>query len=854
MSEGESIPEAPLPPNLAASRNDRCGPGSRHAPIPQVPEHELIHPIGHGSYGEVWLARSVLGTLRAIKIVCQRDFPDPAPFAREFHGIHKFEPVSRAHPALVDVLQVGRNDAEGYYYYVMELADPAGDPKPELREPNEGRTPKSTPAAANLRGSACGVLSDFELRTPDFYQPRTLGHDLRTRGRLPFAECLDLGLALAGALEHLHQHGLIHRDVKPSNVIFVNGQPKLADIGLVAGIDEARSFVGTEGFVPPEGPGTPQADLYSAGKLLYEAAMGRSRLEFPALPADWDAMPPDEQARLLEFNEVLLKACESEPRRRYHDAGELRRDLERLARGGSVRRQHTRERLVRRAQQILAVGIVVLLAGWGAFSLVRDRATTGATTERASVFVLPFRSEGTNAVPGDLCDRITDAMIDALATIQGVRRSPRKSGWVYRDEVELREALVRTNDFRHVLCGRIAQAGEGLTLVWRLFERRRSVPLWEEVFRGTTNGVVDLERRALEKLADRLALTVTAREWAAIGGLFTNNLEALGWFRQATALYDAQGGTQPACNAAMQLCQKALELDRGYLAADYLHLYMWRSLTPERLMVEGWRNTETRVDTILSLDDTIAGAWDHKAGVALVTKTDWAGVDECYARLLEVVPPARRAFYRAWYLRICGRAEEAQREQEKFEATLPICSDEWLIMATSRWVRRQFRDGADVACRALQQYPQHHDLHWILARCLIADGDGTAAIEVIQRGLNLWRSQELLASRACAYAGLGDVAEARKHLGELLGLRGRVPYLQPYLVARVHAALGDKEAALMCLRQAAEDRSEYLFLPDLGGLRTDPAWDDLQKDARYWEICDRVGLGRADWPRQNVLP
>lgn len=388
----------------------------------------------------------------------------------------------------------------------------------------------------------------------------------------------------------------------------------------------------------------------------------------------------------------------------------------------------------------------------------------------------------------------------------------------------------------------------------RLFERRRSVPLWEEVFRGTTNGVVDLERLALQKLADRLALTVTAQEWAVIGGLLTTNLAALGPFRQATALYDAQGSTQPACNAAMQLCQQALKLDPGYLAADYLDLYMWRNLTPERLMVEGWRNTETRADTILSLDDTIAGAWDHKAGVALVTKTDWAGVDECYARLLEVVPPARRAFHRAWYLRIFGRDEEAQREQEKFEATPPVCSDEWWMMATSRWVRRQFRDGADVARRALDHYPQHYDLHWIRARCLIADGDCTTAIEVIQRGLNFWRSQELLASLACAYAGLGEAAEARKHLGELRGLRGRVPYLQPYLVARVYAALGEKEDVLTWLQQAAEDRSEYLFLPDLGGLRTDPAWDFLREEPRYWRICERVGLGRADWPRKNVPP
>src|SRR5206468_2532672 len=77
-------------------------------------------------------------------------------------------------------------------------------------------------------------------------------------------------LALTSALAFLHEQGLIHRDIKPSNIIFVQGQPKLADIGLVAGSDETCSFVGTEGFIPPEGPGTPAADVYSLGKVLME--------------------------------------------------------------------------------------------------------------------------------------------------------------------------------------------------------------------------------------------------------------------------------------------------------------------------------------------------------------------------------------------------------------------------------------------------------------------------------------------------------------------------------------------------------------------------------------------------------
>jgi serine/threonine protein kinase/tetratricopeptide (TPR) repeat protein len=333
-------PKTPSPPFGRGSGN-----GSMYRQPPLIPDYELISCIGVGSYGEVWLARSALGTFRAVKIVARGSFEHDQPFEREFKGIQRFEPISLTHESQVKILHVGRNEAAGYFYYVMELADDAGNKKEKSSAAEESK-----------------ILSvPFSARSSTAYVPRTLKHELQTRGRLPVEECVQIGLALTTALAHLHEHRLIHRDVKPSNIIFVNGVPKLADIGLVTDIEATRSFVGTEGFIPPEGPGTVSADLYSLGKVLYEISMGRSRLDFPALPANWDEIPQADQARLLEFNEVLVKACESAPKRRYASAPQMHDELQLLQRGKSVKDTRTRERHWAAAKKLGLTGAAAAL-------------------------------------------------------------------------------------------------------------------------------------------------------------------------------------------------------------------------------------------------------------------------------------------------------------------------------------------------------------------------------------------------------------------------------------------------------------------------------------------------------------
>ena len=268
---------------------------------PDIPNFKLLRCIGRGSYGDVWLAKSISGTWCAIKVIWRNNFANDENFEQEFSGILFYEPISRAHDSLMDILYVGRDNKKNFYYYVNELADDSYNYNEEI--------------------------------ITESYHPSTLTELIRRNPQgIKVSQLLEITEQLLSAINYLHSKNLIHRDIKPSNIIFINGKAKLADIGSVSLIGK-KSLVGTQGYMPPEGPITKQSDLYSIGKVIYEAFTGLDRLDFPKL---------NKQQQLTRgtrrLNKVVCKLANPQLKERYQTAQAAKKDINNIINGKNNRR------------------------------------------------------------------------------------------------------------------------------------------------------------------------------------------------------------------------------------------------------------------------------------------------------------------------------------------------------------------------------------------------------------------------------------------------------------------------------------------------------------------------------------
>ncbi len=249
----------------------------------------LLERCGGGAFGEVWRCQDITGAFLALKLVRK----EREHF--ELQGLAALRASARIdHANVVKIHHV--DEDEEFLWYTMDIADNLGN--------------------------------------DDHYLPDTLENRILRKRPV---DVVQLGLELLAGLEALHAAGVVHRDLKPGNILFIRDRAVLADVGMAASATLSLSLAGTLGFIPPEirsgtrSPGQigPEGDFYALGMVMYCTLTGNAPEQFPALPADLVGKPA-----VSRLNRLILRMCDRHLWRRLTEAARIAAELQSIATAG----------------------------------------------------------------------------------------------------------------------------------------------------------------------------------------------------------------------------------------------------------------------------------------------------------------------------------------------------------------------------------------------------------------------------------------------------------------------------------------------------------------------------------------
>ena len=418
---------------------------------------------------------------------------------------------------------------------------------------------------------------------------------------------------MARTVHYAHEHGILHRDIKPGNILLdQKGEPHLTDFGL-ARLVESESTVtrtlevlGTPSYMAPEQAVgnndvvSSVTDVYGLGAVLYQLLTGQppfaggTTYETIKLLLDTEPRPP----RLLnpkidrDLSTICLKCLEKDPKRRYSSALALAEDLERWLKHEPILARHTgiigrSRKWMRRnpSSALLAACLVALAAaaGWIVWKseFIRHPVTNG-------IAVLPFENLSEQKEDGAFVDGVQDDVLTKLAKIADLKVISRTSVMDYRGKRNLRQI---GNDLRvsHVLEGSVRRAGTHLRLNAQLIDTRSDTHVWAEQYDRDLDDLFSIQSEIAQKVAERLNAKVTSAERLAIEEKPTNDLVAFELYSRANNIWGITWGREDALQA-IDLLNQAVARDPSFLEAycklavihDQLYFY-GLDHTPARL-------------------------------------------------------------------------------------------------------------------------------------------------------------------------------------------------------------------------------------------------------------------------------
>jgi serine/threonine-protein kinase len=737
-------------------------------------------------------------------------------------------------------------------------------------------------ALARLNHPNIAVVHDFDTQAGtdflvmEFVTGLSLADKLAVTRPLPEKQIFSIGHQIASALDCAHTAGVVHRDLKPGNIMLTpNGGVKLLDFGLsmllssaeedqtqVDTVTAAQRVTGTLPYMAPEqlrGQTLDgRCDIYALGVVLYEMATGHPPFEAKASGAMIDeilhARPAQPQSRNPEISvglsEIILKCIEKDPEDRYRSARELIVETQRTATASApVQRVTGTTRAVQRALRqnrgllitVTAVALLVL----GAFVMgrwhgERPGAAAGGALPLAqvrSIAVLPLENLSGDPKQDYFADGMTEELIGALTKISSLHVISRTSAMQYKGvhkplpqiarELHV-DAVVEGSVTRHEKNGRVRVTAQ-------LIDASTDRSMWSESYERDLGDVFALQDEVARNIATEIRAQLTPVDQQRLASARPVKSEAHEAYLKGRYYWNK--GTDADGLEARKYFEQAIRLDSNYAAAySGLADYYWNTdqLTPRDAVPQA----KQYVLKALALDDDLVDAHTTLGSIKFYGDWDWSGADGEFRRAIELGPSnaeAHRMY--AVYLAEMGRGGEAQQESQTARTLNPVSP---IAVVTSGWAFYYARnyDGAIQQCReALKLDPNYVPAHDCLSSALIGQQAYEGAISEAQVIASAATGDPLRrATLGRAFAAAGKKEEARRVLVELAAA-SRTHYVPPYFFCIIHAALGEKDEALTWLERAYRGRDSYL-----ARIKVDDAYDPLRGDPRFEAVVRKMGL------------
>jgi serine/threonine protein kinase/Tfp pilus assembly protein PilF len=655
-----------------------------------------------------------------------------------------------------------------------------------------------------------GGADGFLFYVMPYVEGESLRHKLEREKQLPLEDALAITQRVAAALGYAHAHHVIHRDVKPENILLYEGEAMVADFGIALAVSAAADerltqtglVVGTPEYMSPEQAMSERAldarsDVYSLACVLYEMLAGEPPYTGPTAQALIakrlvDPVPSVRRLRATVppgVEQALIKALARAPADRFASAGAFAEAL-----------------------------------------------TAPAPPASPSVAVLPFLNLSADPENEYFADGITEDVIAHLSKIRALKVISRTSVMAFKKREQSLKEIGARLDATTLLEGSVRRAGDRVRIVAQLIDAATDQHLWAETYDRQLTDIFAIQTDVALHIAAALKAELSREEQTRIRKEPTSDLQAYELYLQGR--HWLVRWTPTSLQRAIEYFSQAIAQDPGYalahagVAMAYVELGEGGTLAPD----VAYRHAGDAVAQALRLDPGLGEAHCALAILKTLWEFDWTGAEREFNRALELSPSSADTY--DLYGRLCaglGRYDEALAMQRRARELDPLAHP--LDVATTLLRAGRYAEAAQGALRAIEFDAENERAHATLGWAYFFQGQVAAGLTELERAVSLSPGRvQWLAQLGHGYARAGEPDKARDVLRQLDDLAQRT-YVSPYHRALVYTGLGEQERALDLLERALDERAGAMY-----GIKGSFLFAPLRSHPRFQALLRKMNL------------